>query len=142
MKMLKIILLLTVIMSSASSFGQCDSDEFLDNCAANLETYTFIKAFNVSMKKSDKVEYSYVFSKGSSYMIIVCDQNVPGKKMIVNLYDRNHKLIVSSYNRKTKSYYPSLVYPCSATGVYYMEATFEDSKGGCGVCILGFKKSE
>ncbi len=142
MKMIKIVLLLSIVMSSVNIFGQCDSDEFLDKCASSLETYTFIKAFNVNMKKTEKVEYSYVFSKGSSYMIIVGDQKVPGQRMIVNLYDRNHKLIVSSYNKKSNTFYPNLVYPCSATGVYYMEATFEGTKGGCGVCILGFKKSE
>ena len=140
--MIKIVLLLTIVMSSVNIFGQCDSDEFLDKCASGLETYTFIKAFNVNMKKTEKVEYSYVFSKGSSYMIIVGDQKVPGQRMIVNLYDRNHKLIVSSFNKKSNTFYPNLVYPCSATGVYYMEATFEGAKGGCGVCILGFKKSE
>lgn len=142
MKRFGIILFLAVVVNSAFTFGQCDSDEFLDNCASSLETYTFIKAFNVNVKKADKVEYSYVFSKGSNYMIIVCDQNSPGNRMIVNLYDRNHKLIVSSFNRKTKTYYPNLIYPCSATGVYYMDASFENSKGGCGVIILGFKKSE
>jgi hypothetical protein len=94
------------------------------------------------MKKTDKVEYSYVFSKGSTYMIIACDQQKEGERMIVNLYDRNHKLIVSSYNKKTKTFYPDIIYPCSATGVYYMEVTFEGSKGGCGVTILGFKKNE
>lgn len=120
--------------------AQCDSDAFLDNCASKLDSYTFIKAFNTSMKKTDVTEYSYVFSKGSTYIIIGCDQEIDGSRMIVNLYDRNRKIIASTYNKKTKTFYPDLVYPCSATGVYYMEVTFEGSKGGCGVCLLGFKK--
>lgn len=141
MKTLKILLFILAFLVPRNGYGQCDSDNFLDNCASGLETFTFIKAFNTSMKKTEPVEYSYVFSKGSTYMILGCDQNEAGKRMIVNLYDRNHKLIASTHNKKTNTFYPDLVYPCSATGVYYMEVTFEGAKGGCGVCILGFKKS-
>lgn len=122
--------------------AQCQSDEFLDNCASKLESFTFIKAFNVELKKGAKEEFSYVFSKGSSYIIIVCDQNISGQKMVVNLYDRNHTLIASSYNSKTKTHYPDILYPCSATGVYYLDASIEGDKDGCGVTILGFMKTE
>jgi hypothetical protein len=142
MKILRFLILLSVLMFPGYIYAQCDSDAFLDKCASRLETFTFVKAFNTSLKKAEKTEYSYVFSKGSNYMIIVGDLDIAGERMIINLYDRNHKLIASSFNAKTKSYYPDLVYPCSATGVYYMEVTFEGAKGGCGVCILGFKKSE
>lgn len=142
MKINRKILFMGLMLLPGYIFAQCDSDAFLDNCASRLETYTFIKAFNTTLKKSEKTEYSYVFSKGSNYMVIVGDLKIAGERMIVTLYDRNHKLIASSYNAKTKTYYPDLLYPCSATGVYYMEVTFEGPKGGCGVCILGFKKSE
>jgi len=141
MKTIRMLLFSIALAIPLHVFGQCDSDEFMDNCASKLDTYTFIKAFNTTMKKTDVVEYSYVFSKGSSYIIIPCDQNIPGSRMIVNLYDRNKKIIASSYNKKTKTFYPDLIYPCSATGVYYMEVTFEGPKGGCGVCLLGFKKN-
>jgi len=140
----KIWLLLWFLMTTLThtAFGQCQSDEFLDNCASKLESFTFIKAFNTSMTKAGTEEFSYVFSKGSNYLIIICDQNNPGERMIVSLYDRNRKLIASSYNSKTKTYYPDILYPCTATGVYYIEAKLEGAKGGCGVTILGFMKSE
>lgn len=144
MKKLNLTLLIAFLLLSRIGFGQCTGDDFLDKCAASLGTFTFIKSFNVDINKSKgaegKVEYSYVFSKGSNYMLIVCDQNISGKRMILNLYDRNHKLIVSSYNKQTKKFYPSISYPCSATGVYYMESVFENDAGGCGVNILGFSK--
>jgi len=134
--------MLGLLAFSFLSYGQCEDDEFLDECASSLGTYTFIKAFNVDIKpkKQETVEYSYVFSKGSNYMIIVCDANEVGNKMIVNLYDRNHALIASSYDKKTKKHYPDMVYPCSATGVYYVEASLEGTDPGCGVIILGFSK--
>ena len=140
---IKLMVILGMLATTHVAHAQCESDEFLDNCSSSLGTNTFIKAFDVKIKpkKQDVVEYSYVFSKGSSYSIIVCDQNEKGKQMVVRLYDRSHKLIASSYNKKTKTHYPDLLYPCSATGVYYLEATLETQAAGCGVIILGFNKN-
>jgi len=142
MKVFRILLWFALASVAPVVSGQCQSDEFLDNCASKLESYTFIKAFNVELNKGASDEFSYVFSKGSSYLIIVCDQNVSGSKMIVNLYDRNHKLIASSYNSKTKTHYPDILYPCTATGVYYLDASIEGGNEGCGVTILGFMKTK
>ncbi len=119
----------------------CDSDEFVDKCAPELGEYVFIKTFPVTVNKSgEKTEYSYVFSKGSEYKIVICDKNEVGKKMIVNFYDRGKKLIGTNYLKSSKKFYPSIVYNCSATGVYYVEAYFEGDKSGCGINLLGFKK--
>lgn len=144
MKRIKLIFglgLTMLLFLPAALQAQCDNDDFLDECASSLGTHTFIKAFHAESKKKVKTsEYSYVFSKGSTYMIVVCDKGKQGEKMIVNLYDRNHKLIASSYDKRSKKHYPDLVYPCPATGVYYLEATFENEKQACGVIILGFNK--
>ncbi len=140
-KEIKILLLLSIFLLPNTSFGQCDTDMFLDQCASGLGTYNYIKSFSVNVsRKKVTPEYSYVFSKGSTYMLIVCDQNVIGGKMVVNLYDRNHKFIASTYDEKNNKHYSDLLYPCEATGVYYIQTTFEGSKGGCGMCILGFNK--
>jgi hypothetical protein len=140
MKKIRNLIFIVALMIPQYLYSQCDSDAFLDNCASKLDSYTFVKAFNTTMKKTDVTEYSYVFSKGSTYIIVGCDQEIDGSRMIVNLYDRNHKIIASTYNKQKKTFYPDLVYPCSATGVYYMEVTFQGKDGGCGVCLLGFKK--
>lgn len=139
---LKILLIFVVLLFAGSVYGQCDTDLFLDQCASGLGTYNYIKSFSVDVSPRKKVspEYSYVFSKGSTYMLIVCDQNAAGGKMIVSLYDRGHNLIASTYDEKANKYYSDLLYACEATGVYYIRATFEGTKGGCGMCILGFDK--
>lgn len=139
--LVKSLLVAIAILIPAIPQSQCDSEAFLDKCASNLGSFTFVKSFNVNLDKSkDKQEFSYVFSKGSNYMLVVCDQNQQGGKMILNLYDRSHKFIASSYNKQSKKHYPSVTYPCSATGVYYIESTFENKSAGCGVSILGFEK--
>ncbi len=137
-----ILLTILVLITSASFTAgpECGSDEFLDKFAPALGDFTFIKAFNVVLKKADeKNEFSYVFSKGSNYKIVICDVNAEGNKMVVNFYDRNKKLIASNYLKSSKKFFPTINYACSATGVYYVESYFENGKSGCGVNILGFK---
>lgn len=142
-KVLTLVLLMGFSLIPMIICGQCDSEVFLDNCAPSLDTYTYIKKFPVFIKrkKSENIVFSYVFSKGSTYKLIVCDQGKKGGKMIINFYDRNRKLIASTYNKKSRQHNEILLFPCTATGVYYIEGQFEGSGGGCGVCILGFDKS-
>lgn len=137
-----VISLMTTLMPQITS-GQCETDAFLDNCASNLGTYNYIKTFiaYASPRKKANPENLYVFSKGSTYKIIACMEN-PGGNMIINLYDRNHNLIASTYDHTSKKYYSELQYPCPVTGVYYIRTTFEGTKDGCGMCILGFSKDE
>lgn len=118
-----------------SGTAQCDSEDFLDKCSSQLNEFTFVKSF----ESSKKTEFSYVFSKDHSYVLTICDNTAGKGKMTVNLYDRNHKLIMSSYNKASKKNYPAISYNCSATGVYYIETDFSDSNS-CGVSILGYKK--
>lgn len=119
----------------------CGTDSFLDQCAPSLGDYTFIKTFMVDVKKEgEKKEVSYVFSKGSTYRIVICDEGVKGNEMKVTLSDRNKKTISSNYLSSSRKYFPVINYTCTATGVYYVESSFKPSKTGCGVIILGFSK--
>lgn len=120
----------------------CDSEAFLNKCAPSLEDFVFITTFKVGIEKAGgKYEYNYVLSRGTNYRIVICDQNEEGNRMIVNFYDRNKKLIATNFLKGSKKFFPSLSYNCQATGVYYVEAFFEGNKKGCGLNILGFKKS-
>ncbi|MBA4239323.1 MAG: hypothetical protein C0448_01255 [Sphingobacteriaceae bacterium] len=132
---------LSFLLYSFVTNPPCESDEFVDSCAPALGNFVFIKTFNINVDKpGNKTEYSYVLSRDSEYKIVVCDQNDPGKKMIINFYDRSKKLIASNYLKSSKKIFPTVSYKCAATGVYYVEAFFEGDKSGCGINILGFKK--
>jgi hypothetical protein len=134
-------LVIGLLTSSFSGGPGCDPEGLLKKYAGLLDDYVFIKSFPIeTSKEGDKSEYSYVLSRGINYKIVVCDNNEEGKRMIVNLLDRNKKLIASNYLKSNKKFYPSLNYNCSATGVYYVEVFFEGEKKGCGLNILGFKK--
>lgn len=131
----------SLLISSFTLSNQCDPEELLKKHASSLDEYVFIKSFPIETSKSDDVaQYSYVLSRGINYRIVVCDEDVAGKKMTVSLYDRNKKLIATNYLKSKKKFFGTINYVCSATGVYYIEASFEGQKNGCGLNILGFKK--
>lgn len=138
------LLLLSCILAFSSSFKinpPCDGEKLLSNCASGLDDFVFIKSFTVTSEKEEqKTEYSYVLSRGISYRLVICEQDNAKKSMVVNLYDRNKKLIASNYLKSGKKIFPIVNYTCAATGVYYVEAYFEGEKKGCGLNILGFKK--
>lgn len=136
-----IITLIVICSFNSSSKNGCDLDALFEAEAVNLQPYTLIKKFDVSVQKNgEKTEYSYVLSRDCEYKILICDLNKEGKKMVINFLDRNKKLISSNYLKSSKKIFPSITYKCSATGVYYIEAFFEGEERGCGINILGFKK--
>lgn len=140
---IKLFSLLTLSTLTSPLLAQCDNEDFLDDCADLLGDYRFVKSYNSEFSKSGKdggeMEFSYVFSKGTNYVITICN-NGDENPMVLELYDRNRKKISSSYNSKTKKHYSKVGYACTATGVYYLKTKSTSSKGSCGVCIIGFKK--
>ncbi len=137
----KIHSLLIIFMLLAFNYkAQCNLDALMSKYAPVLEDFMFVKSFNVEVKKDgEKSNYSYVFSRGAEYKIVL-SEGAGGKKMIINLLDRDKKLIASNYIKASKKNYPSINYICSATGVYYIEAYFDGDKTNCGINILGVKK--
>jgi hypothetical protein len=140
-----LLLVISVLLIPRITFGQSDPHNLLDKCASNLGTYNYIKSLYVDVnpwKKKTNSEYSYVFSKCSTYILIACNENAAGGKMIINIYDRNHIIVASTYDEKKGKYYPDLLYQCTTTGVYYIKVSFEGTKRGHGICILGFNKDK
>lgn len=139
---MKLLSLIISILFSFHSFAQCNSDSFYDECATQLNKAIFMKAFNVSSEKFKKgessVEYGYIYSKGTTYIITACDTE--NNKMIVELYDRTKKLIVSNYDRTNRVFDSKMTYACIETGVYYLRFKFKKEAEGCGLSLLGFIK--
>ncbi|MFM7022195.1 MAG: hypothetical protein ACKOXB_04395 [Flavobacteriales bacterium] len=133
--------MMVMVLAFTPQAVDCDDEAFLDECAAQIAGYKFLKANKISItgsKSGQSVELSSVFSNGSIYTLTACGG---GTNMIVTLYDRNRKMIMSNYNKNTKKFYPSINYKCTATGVYYFKYEFEGGGAGCGVGIIGFKQN-
>jgi|WetSurMetagenome_2_1015567.scaffolds.fasta_scaffold137986_1 hypothetical protein len=140
MKNKLLIVFLCSLLFHTITFGQCSDNNMPDKCVSALGTFNYIKSFsvNVRSRKNNSSEFSYVFSKGSVYVLIACNEDIVGGRMIMSLYDRDHNFIASTYNENEDKYVQSLLYPCSSTGIYYIKTTFQNAKKGCGTCILGF----
>lgn len=132
-------------LAAAPAQAQCDADKFMNHCNARLSNgYTFLKSYNVDKTKAqnNKVEYSYVFSKDTNYMLTLCtkDGMVPNN-FSVALFDRDRNMVYSSFDKRTNTFYPAIGYRCSATGIYYLQFVFNNQAAAeCGASVLGFKR--
>ncbi|MDN4166941.1 hypothetical protein QWY31_15625 [Cytophagales bacterium LB-30] len=128
-------------VASPQVFAQCDTEKYTEACIPKLpEGFTYLKSYKVDGDggAKQKVEYSYVFTKGAQYMINVCTEGNGADGIVVTLYDSNRNKVASSlFNGQ---FLTALTYPCNTTGIYYITYTFEGSKANCGGSVLGFKR--
>lgn len=116
--------------------AQCNTDPLIQKCSGKLGDFTFLKVYKIDKPAGEQIEYSYVFSGNTSYMISLCDDKGSDTNIEVSLYDSNRKLV--STNKLNGKVYPAITYNCKSTGIYYMTYVLLDQ--GCGVSVLGFKK--
>lgn len=124
-----------------STLAQCDADEHAEACIPKLkEGFNFVKSYAIDGEGGgkSKVEYSYVFAKGTQYFINLCSATENTDGIVVSLYDSSRNLVsTSDANGKL---YSAVAYPCNATGIYYIQFTFKESQNHCGGAVLGFKR--
>lgn len=134
------LLLITSFITSDLS-GQCDSEGYSNACIPKLASgFNFLKSYKIDSEAGakDKIEFSYVFTKGTQYMINLCGGGTATDGLIVSLYDaKRNKVATSKVNGE---YVSAIAYPCNATGIYYIQYTFEDPSARCGGSALGFKR--
>lgn len=118
-----------------TSSAQCDAKE----CVAKLSAgYTFLKTYKIETSKSEN-EFSYVFSKNTNYMLMICNSGTNDQNVIATVYDSNKKEIATNFDKKNNKYYPAFVYNCKVTGIYYIKFTLKETIQCC-TGILAFKK--
>jgi hypothetical protein len=141
MKKLFLFTLLLVFAGSFSVIGQCDSEALSNQCIPKLASgFNFLKSYKIDGAggTKDKVEYSYVFTKGTQYMINLCATGANTDGIVVSLYDSNRNKVASS--KVNNQFITAIAYPCNATGIYYIQYTFDGSSSYCGGSALGFKR--
>lgn len=121
--------------------AQCDSEPYTSGCIPKLASgFNFLKSYKIDGQggSKTKVEYSYVFTKGTQYMINVCATGESTDGIVVSLFDSNRNKVVSS--KVNDQYISAIAYPCNTTGIYYIQYTFDESTQFCGGSALGFKR--
>ncbi len=143
--MKKIVLLLSAIsffvLTAPDISAQCNSGQFAESCISQLsDGFNFVKSYEVNGEggAKDKIEYSYVFAKGTQYFMNICSDSESTDGIVLSLYDSNRKKVGTSFANGNLN--KGIIYPCNATGIYYITFTFENSKNYCGGAVLGFKR--
>ncbi len=131
------IMFAALVCTIMASYGQCNTDPMVQKCSGKLGDFTFLKVYKIDkIKTGESVEFSYVFSGNTSYMLSLCDDKGTDMGVQVSLFDSNRKLV--STNKLNGKTYPAITYNCKSTGIYYMTYSIDDVT--CGVSVLGFKK--
>ena len=133
--------IIVVAFSTSLTYAQCSADAQANACISTLqEGFTFLKTFKVDGQggAKSKVEYSYVFSKNTQYFLNICNEGEGTDGIVVTMYDSKRQII--STNFTNGKFYPGLIYPCNATGIYNITYTFQQSQNNCGGSVLGFQR--
>jgi hypothetical protein len=139
MKKLFILVIAAVVVSAMDVIGQCNADNLSTQCIPKLSAgFNFLKSYKIEKGGKDYVEYSYVFTKGTQYMINICAAGQATDGIVVSLFDSNRNQVASS--KINGQFISAIAYPCNTTGIYYIKYTFDGSTSYCGGSALGFKR--
>lgn len=140
MKKSFITVLSVFVLSVLDVIAQCNAEGLSTQCIPKLTEggFNFLKSYKVEKGAKDYVEYSYVFTKGTQYMINICTDGQGTDGIVVSLYDSNRNKVASS--KVNGQYISAIAYPCNTTGIYYIQYTFDGSTTNCGGSALGFKR--
>ncbi|MBS1951392.1 MAG: hypothetical protein OJF59_003251 [Cytophagales bacterium] len=132
---------ISLIAFSTPLASQCNSENFANACIPKLGSgFNFLKSYKVDSEggAKEKVEYSYVFTKGTQYMINLCASGSATDGIIVTIFDSGRNKVATS--KINGQFISAIAYPCNATGIYYIQYTFDGAGGKCGGSALGFKR--
>ncbi|MDH5602650.1 MAG: hypothetical protein OEY51_01855 [Cyclobacteriaceae bacterium] len=135
------VLAFVLIISYSDATAQCDPEPHTSACIPKLSSgFNFLKSYKVDgqMGGKERVEYSYVFTTGTQYMINVCAGNGGNDGIVVSLYDSKRNLVATSVHDGQQL--SAFIYPCTTTGIYYITYTFDGSSTFCGGSAMGFKR--
>ncbi len=139
MKKLIVFVLAVCVVSALDVLAQCNAEALSTQCIPKLAAgFNFLKSYKVEKGAKDFVEYSYVFTKGTQYMINICAAGTSTDGIVVSLFDSNRNKVASS--KVNGQFISAIAYPCNTTGIYYIQYTFDGSTGYCGGSALGFKR--
>ena len=135
-----LLITITILLAAGNSRGQCNADHFRTTCIPQLASgFNFLKGYKLDGKGGElaTLEYSYVFTKGTDYMINICTASSNG--IVIKLFDSKRNQIASS--KVGDELASAIAFPCKSTSLYYISYSFDGGSDFCGGSALGFKRS-
>jgi hypothetical protein len=127
------------------SFGQVN-DSFMSNCLANTGDNTkYLKDFRVQLGKAivpGELRYRANMSlwKNTRYRFTMCNEENSGGQLIITIKDDSHKLVLSSFDKKTGKLYSHIDFECRKSGIYQINYDFINGQQGSGVGFVSMIK--
>ena len=128
-------------VQSVHLMAQCNADSHCTTCVSKVpEGFNFLKSYKVDGMggQKNKIEYSYVLTSGTQYAINICTGTTGTDGIIVSLFDASRRQIATS--KIDNKFLNQITLICGATGIYYIQYTFEGSKAFCGGSALAYKR--
>ncbi|GAB1446754.1 MAG: hypothetical protein KF860_17455 [Cyclobacteriaceae bacterium] len=139
LNILKHTIILIGLFVANLSVAQCNSEELVNSSVSTIPNgYNFLKSYKIDGEPDlEKIEFSYVLTRGTSYILTIKDRN-NSIGTVVTLFDTQRNKIAS--NKIGNKMVSALSFPCNATGIYYIQYTFDPGSNRCGGAALGFKR--
>ena len=144
--MKKIIITLSVLsFFTIVSFGQV-TDKLVSNCLIKAgPSAKYLKDFRIQLGKGstrDDFRYKANMSlwKNTKYRFTMCNSDGSKGELILNIRDESGKIIVTSYDSKTKKSDPNVDFVCNKSGIYELNYDFKDRQPGSGVGLVSMIK--
>jgi hypothetical protein len=115
-----VIAMFALVPIAFSAVAQCHFESFHACIHSVKDSSRLVKSVSIENNNAaeEKVEFSYVMTKDTQYLIDMCDGGKRSAKAInVFIYDEYRNKITSIKPMRKKG----LVFICSATGIYYIE---------------------
>jgi hypothetical protein len=131
-----LILILALFNCSLSDFDSDCTEIATNECIKKIPAgFNFLKGYPVTFDGKEYVEYSYVLTSGTNYILKLCKQQGSDVKLIIMDGSRN---VVGS-NFVDGTLLSVISYPCRATSIYYIRI-LAGEPGFCGSCLLAFNR--
>src|SRR5688572_31046232 len=109
MKKLFVLVFSVFVLSGFNADAQCNAETLSTQCIPKLASgFNFLKTYKVEKAGKEYVEYSYVFTKGTQYMINICEPGQNADGITVSLYDSDRNKVAT--NKVSDQYASSIVY--------------------------------
>ena len=114
MKKLLIFVFSVCVLSTMDVIAQCNAENLSTQCIPKLASgFNFLKSYKIEKGGKEFVEYSYVFTKGTQYMINICAAGANTDGIVVSLFDSNRNKVASS--KVQGQFISAIAYPCNIT---------------------------
>ncbi len=134
-----IVFVFLLIPSLSNAQNGCLEADYEDKCVKGLfdvfDDYLYLRSRPFSYK-DDSVMYAVTLKRNLLYIFNICDAS--GKEdAVINLYDKNDKLVTTSINPKTKLNDKIITFKPTAAGKYYISTVSRYGKKSCSLLLFG-----